>query len=230
MKTSWKLSPIILLFAAVLGMGQAAPGDSGDGDLKSVLARMNANAANFKSAQADFDLETYESVVQEKTVQKGRIYFRRDKHDVEAAFNLTSPAPKQVVFKDGKISIYEQNINQVTQRDVSKNKADVEAFLSLGFGARGDDLQRDYEVALAGWEPVNTVKTAKLELVPKNEKLRRTYNKIVLWIDPVQDVLLQQQFLEPSGNYRMTRYSNMKVNTKIPEEFFKLKTSGKPRK
>jgi len=230
MKSIWKLSPIMFLFAAVLGMAQAAPDTSGDGDLKSVLARMNANAANFKSAQADFDLETYESVVQEKTVQKGRIYFRRDKHEVEAAFNLTSPAPKQVVFKGGKISIYEQNINQVTERDVSKNKADVEAFLSLGFGARGDDLERDYEVALTGWEPVNAVKTARLELVPKNEKLRRTYNKIILWIDPAQDVLLQQKFLEPTGNYRMTRYSNMKVNSKIPDDFFKLKTSGKPRK
>jgi outer membrane lipoprotein-sorting protein len=230
MKSIWKLSPILFLFAAVLGMAQAAPDTSGDGDLKSVLARMNANAANFKSAQADFDLETYESVVQEKTVQKGRIYFRRDKHEVEAAFNLTSPAPKQVVFKGGKISIYEQNINQVTERDVSKNKADVEAFLSLGFGARGDDLERDYEVALSGWEPVNAVKTARLELVPKNEKLRRTYNKITLWIDPAQDVLLQQKFLEPSGNYRMTRYSNMKVNSKIPDDFFRLKTSGKPRK
>jgi outer membrane lipoprotein-sorting protein len=230
MKNSWKLSPVIFLFAAVLGMAQAAPDTSGDGDLKSVLARMNANAANFKNAQADFDLETYESVVQEKTVQKGRIYFRRDRHEVEAAFNLTSPTPKQVVFKDGKISIYEQNIDQVTQRDVSKNKADVEAFLSLGFGARGDDLQRDYEVALAGWEPINAVKTAKLELVPKNEKLRKTYDKIILWIDPVQDVLLQQQFLEPTKNYRLTRYTNMKVNGRLPDDAFKLKTSGKPRK
>ena len=52
----------------------------------------------------------------------------------------------------------------MTERDVSKNKSDVEAFLSLGFGARGDDLLRDYDVKMAGWETVDGVKTAKLEL------------------------------------------------------------------
>ena len=124
----------------------------------------------------------------------------------------SGPAPKQVVYKDGKVRIFEPKINQVTERDVSKNKSDVEAFLSLGFGARGDDLLRDYEVKMAGWELVDGVKTAKLELIAKNEKLRQTYNKIVLWVDPQQDVLLQQQFFEPSGDYRMAHYTNMKLN------------------
>jgi outer membrane lipoprotein-sorting protein len=234
MKSSLKFSPILLLLAAVLAMAQSAPSPgaqkpSGDGDLNSVLAKMNANAGKFKSAQADFTLETYESIVQEKTQQKGRIYFRRSKGEVEAAFNLTSPAPKQVVFKDGKLSMYEPNIDQETVRDVSKNKADVESFLSLGFGARGDDLVKDYDVTLVGWEPVNAIKTAKLELAPKKEKLRQTYNKIILWIDPDRDVLLQQQFLEPSGNYRLTRYTNMKLNDNISNDMFRLKTTGKTR-
>lgn len=231
MKSSLRL-PVIILLASVLAMAKQAPtpaahNPSGSGDLNSVLAQMNANAAKFKSAEADFELETYESVVQEKTVQKGRIYFRREKGEVQAAFNITSPAPKQVVFKDGMIRMYEPNINQVTERNVSQNKAAVEAFLSLGFGARGDDLQKAYDVTLAGWEAVDAVKTAKLELVPHNEKLRQTYSKIILWIDPERDVLLQQQFVEPSGNYRLTRYTNLKVNSRISNDAFRLKTTGK---
>lgn len=223
---------LALLLAAVPAVAQAAPASAaqrpaGDGDLNLVLAKMNANSGNFRSAQADFELETYESIVQEKTVQKGRIYFRRTKDEVEAAFDITSPARKQVLFKDGKLRMYEPNIDQLTERVVTKNKADVEAFLSLGFGARGDDLQKDYDVTFAGWEPVNTVKTAKLDLVPRKEKLRQTYNKIVLWIDPDRDVLLQQQFVEPSGNYRLTRYTNMKINSKISDDMFRLKTTKK---
>src|SRR4051794_26740303 len=108
MKSSLRLTLIIVLFAAVLAMAQTAPApsaqkSSGDGDRNSVLAKMTANAGDFKSAQADFDLETYESIVKEKTLQKGRIYFRRmGKGEVKAAFHIASPAPKQVVFKDGK--------------------------------------------------------------------------------------------------------------------------------
>ena len=190
---------------------------------------MNANAATFKSAQADVEFETYDAVVEEKTLQKGRIYFRRTGSGVEAALDLTSPVPKQVIYKDQKVSIYDKNIDQVTEYDVGKYKQQAEAFLSLGFGARGDDLKRSYDVTLAGWETIEGVKTAKLALVPRDEKTRNTYNKIMIWLDPERDILLQQQFFEPSGNYRLTRYRNMKLNAKIPDDVFRLKTTGHTR-
>jgi outer membrane lipoprotein-sorting protein len=225
---------LVVLFAAALAAQTAstpAPAPSpqktaAEGDLNSVLAKMNANAGKFKSAQADFEFETYQKVVDEKDVQKGQIYFRRNSKGVDAAFNITSPAPKQVVFKDGKLYMYEPKIDQLTERDVSKNKSDVEAFLSLGFGARGDDLKKSYDVTLSGWEPVEGVRTARLELVPKNEKLRQTYNKIILWIDPERDVLLQQKFIESSGDYRSAIYSNMKLNSRLPDNAFQVKTTG----
>jgi outer membrane lipoprotein-sorting protein len=222
---------VLLLFAAVVAVAQTAPAPTaqngaGEGELNSVLAKMNANAGNFKSAQADFEFETYQKVVDEKDLQKGHIYFRRSGKGVEAAFNITSPALKQVVFNGNEVVMCEPKIDQCTKRDVSRNKADVEAFLSLGFGARGDDLQKSYEVSLGGWEPVEGVRTARLELVPKNEKLRQTYSKIILWIDPEKDILLQQKFIEPSQDYRLTRYSNMKVNGRLPDDAFRLKTTG----
>ncbi|HET9840251.1 MAG TPA: outer membrane lipoprotein carrier protein LolA [Candidatus Angelobacter sp.] len=227
-----KLSLTTTLFlASALAMAQAkapaaAQNGPGSGDLKSVLAKMNLNAGTFKSAQADVEFETYESVVQEKTLQKGRIYFRKTNKGVEAAFDITSPAPKQVVFDGKDVTMCEPRIDQCTRRDVSKNKADVESFLSLGFGASGDELQKSYEVTLDGWEKVHGIQTARLELAPKNEKLRQTYSKIILWIEPEKDILLQQRFNESSGNYRLTRYANMKVNGRLPEDAFKLKTSS----
>jgi outer membrane lipoprotein-sorting protein len=206
---------------------QQAPSATPGNERDAVLARMNQTAAGFRSAQGDFEFETYQKLVDEKEQQKGRIYFRR-KSGVDAAFEIDGPAPKQVVYKDGKLRIYEKKINQVTERDVDKNKQDVEAFLSLGFGARGTDLLRDYDVKMAGWETVDGVKTAKLDLIPKNEKMRQTYEKIVLWIDPERDVLLRQQFFEPSGDYRLAHYTNMKLNENIAEDHFHLKTTGKP--
>ena len=92
---------------------------------------------------------------------------------MDAAFDIGGPAPKQVVYKDGKLRIFEKKINQVTERNVGKNKSDVEAFLSLGFGASGDELQRDYDVKMDGWETVDGVKTAKLDLTPKKPKCSR---------------------------------------------------------
>jgi len=196
------------------------------GDLATVLAKMNQSAANFKTAQGDFEFQSYQKLTDDTDMQKGHIYFQRKNKGVDAAFDIGGPAPKQVVYKDGKLQIFEKKINQVTERNVGKNKSDVEAFLSLGFGASCDELQRDYAVKMDGWETVDGVKTAKLDLTPKKEKVQQTYNKIILWIDPGRDVLLKQQFFEHSGDYRLAHYTSMKLNEKIQEDVFRLKTNG----
>lgn len=196
------------------------------GDLATVLAKMNQSSKGFKSAQGDFEFQSYQKLTNDKDTQKGRIYFRKTGKGVDAAFDIGGPAPKQVVYKDGILRIYEKKINQVTERNVGKNKSDVEAFLSLGFGASGNELQRDYFVKMDDWEMVDGIKTAKLDLTPNKEKVRQTYNKIILWIDPDRDVLLKQQFFELSGDYRVAHYTNMKLNEKIPDDVFRLKTNG----
>ncbi len=53
------------------------------------------------------------------------------------------------------------------------------------------------------------------------------FEKIYLWIDTDRGISLQQQFLEPSGDYRLSKYFNVKMNTNIPESTFKLQTTGK---
>ena len=205
---------------------ESKPSAAASGDLAAVLAKMNQSAAGFKTAQGDFEFQSYQKLTDDTDTQKGRIYFRRTKGGVDAAFDIGGPAPKQVVYKEGKLQIFEKKINQVTERNVGKNKSDVEAFLSLGFGASGDELQRDYGVKMDGWGTVDGVKTAKLDLTPKKEKVQQTYNRIVLWIDPARDVLLKQQFFEHSGDYRLAHYTNMKLNEKISDDAFHLKTNG----
>ena len=40
---------------------------------------------------------------------------------------------------------------------------------------------------------------------------------------------MQQQFFEPSGDYRLAKYSNIKLNAKITDDVFKLKTTPNTR-
>ena len=212
--------------AAPSQTAEAKPAAGANGDLATVLAKMNQSSKGFKSAQGEFEFQSYQKLTDDTDTQKGRIYFRKTGKGVDAAFDIAGPAPKQVVYKDGKLQIFEKKINQVTERQVGKNKSDVEAFLSLGFGASGDELQRDYAVKMDDWETVDGVKAAKLDLIPKKEKVLQTYNRIILWIDPERDVLLKQQFFEHSGDYRVAHYTSMKLNDKIQEDVFHLKTNG----
>jgi outer membrane lipoprotein-sorting protein len=196
-------------------------------NLEAVLNSMDQAAAGFHNAQADFVADQYQKVVDDHDIQKGTIYFRRQGDSVEMAADFSAPEKKYVLFSNGVVSYYQPNIDQVTQYSAGKNKADFESFLVLGFGGRGHDLAKSYDVHFGAMEQVQGVNAGKLELTPKSQKVLSMFNKITLWIDPARGVSVQQRFDEPSGDYRVTTYSNIQINKKISNDVFKLKTTGK---
>lgn len=214
-----------LLLAPMFGARQNPPA-SDSAELEAVLSEMDRAAATFRSAQADFQWDNYQKVVDETDKQTGQVYFRRNGTDVEAMFNIATPYAKQVLFKGRQLSLYDKKVNRVTEHK-TENKSDVEAFLGLGFGAHGHDLPKSYDVKMDGWETVDGTKVAKLELVSKSEKVRNMFSKFILWIDTRQDVPIKQQVLEPNGDYWISHYTGFKINSKISEDVFRLKTDSK---
>jgi outer membrane lipoprotein-sorting protein len=196
--------------------------------LEKVLTAMDQQAATFKNAQADFVWDQYTKVVDDHDIQEGTIYFRRQsKNDVQMAAEIRKPGAKQVLFADGKVRLYEPKIDQVTEYDAGKNKAEFESFLVLGFGGSGHDLQKSFDVKLNGTEQVQGVSAAKLVLTPKSQKVHNMFEQIILWIDPARGISVQQQFIDRDGNYRLAKYSNVKLNEKLGDDSFKLRTTAK---
>ena len=219
-----KKARIAALLACVLLAATFAVADPPD-KLEAVLARMDQTAATFKTAQADFVWDQYQKVVEETDTQSGTIYFRRSGSDLQMAADITKPDQKTVLFAKGDVSVYQPRIDQLTKYSAGKNKSDFESFLVLGFGGRGHDLAKTFDVKYLGDETVQGTATSKLELVPKTQKGRNIFAKIVLWIDNARGVSVQQQFFEPSGDYRLAKYTNIKLNDKINDDVFKLKTT-----
>ncbi|MGB8770893.1 MAG: outer membrane lipoprotein carrier protein LolA [Candidatus Korobacteraceae bacterium] len=197
--------------------------------LEATLNSMDQAAANFRTAQCDFVWDQYQKVVDEHDYQKGTMYFRRKDNDVQMAADITSPSQKYVLFTGSLVSVYQPSIDQVTEYNPGKNKADFESFLVLGFGGRGHDLEKSFDVNYAGMEQVQGVNAAKLELTPKSQRVKSMFQTITLWIDPARGVSVQQEFSEPSGDYRIAKYSHIEINHKVPGDVFKLKTTGHTR-
>jgi outer membrane lipoprotein-sorting protein len=124
--------------------------------------------------------------------------------------------------------MYQPKPDQVTVYDLGKNRVDFESYVVLGFGGSGQDLVKAFDVTYDGAKTVDGVATAELQLIPKSDKVRNNYNKILLWIDLEKGISAQQQFFSPQGDYRLTKYSKTQLNEKkIPDEVFKLKTTSK---
>ena len=193
--------------------------------LQSILTEMDNAAANFKSAQADLQWDQYSMAANETDTQTGQIYFRKKKNETEMAAHFDKPK-KIVVYVNGTLRLYEANLDQITEYAVGKDREEIESFLSIGFGGKGHDLLNSFQVSYDGSETIDNVKTEKLVLIPKTPKVKKLFDKIVLWIDPKRSVSLKQQFFEPSGDHRFAYYRNIGYGVKIPEDRFKLPSTA----
>jgi outer membrane lipoprotein-sorting protein len=198
-------------------------------DLKTVLARLDATAANFRSTTANFEFDsTQTDPVPNTDVQKGIVYYDRKNGAMRMGIHINEdngkPVPKVIVVAGGEFQLYEKLVNQVTR---SKKAGKYESYLQLGFGASGKDLEQKFNVKYAGEETVNGVKTDKLELVAKDSDMLKLFPKITIWIDPARGIGLKQFFDEGDGQSRTAVYSNIKLNQSLPSDAFTFKTDSK---
>jgi len=191
---------------------------------------MDKAAASFRTIEADFVWDQFTKVVEQTETQKGKIYFRRSGNEVQMKADVTGPAAedqKSVLFSDSKFQLYQPNLDQVTIHNTNKN-SEVESYLVVfGFGSRGHDLAKSYDVTYLASDKLGDVQTEKINLVPKSEKVRNNFDHIILWIDPSRGISVQQQLIALNGDYRLAKYSNIRLNQKISDNVFKLKTTGK---
>jgi outer membrane lipoprotein-sorting protein len=197
-------------------------------DLKSVLAKLDAAAANFHSTSADFEFDSIQTdPVPNKEVQKGTVYYERKGKDFQMAAHIEQengkPSPKIYTFSKGVFRLFEKLPNQVT---VYKNDK-LGGYLLLGFGASGKDLSDKWDITYGGEETIDGVKTDKLDLIPKDPAVRKNLLKVTVWMDTARGVSLKQVFDQGEGQSRVSVYFNFKFNQSLPSGVFTFKTDSK---
>jgi outer membrane lipoprotein-sorting protein len=217
----------LLFSASVLGSAaNTAFAQPKPGHLDEVLRQMDAASAKFKSAEANFRFDLFERVVKQTSSQSGDIYFVKDGAKIEMGAKFTSPAPKFIDYRDGLFRMFDPGPNHLTTI-TSKNQAQIETFLTLGFGGSGKDLARAWTISDLGMESLEGTETAKLDLVPKDPSVRNNITHIIIWVDTARDVSLKQEFFMSSEDTRTAYYNNIQLNQKIDQSKYAIKTNGK---
>jgi outer membrane lipoprotein-sorting protein len=223
---------LVLTVALTLAFATAAtllPAFAAD-DLAAVLGRLDASSKTFKSAQADILWDHVQTKpIEDKDTQAGTILVARDGSEMKLALHIKtdngSPALKDMVYAGGTGKMYTPSLNQVEVFKVGDNKAALDAFLTLGFGGSGQDLNKNWNVTQVGAEPVNGTSTVKLQLIPRDPNVAKSTPKVFLWIDMKQGVAVKQQRFDSDGSYLMFTYSNIHLNAKVPSGAFDIKTA-----
>ncbi len=223
---------IRIVFAAVAALGilccraaLAAPQD----DLKSVLDRLNTAAANFHSLSADVEFDDITTdPIYDKDVFKGVVYYDRKgtafRMGVHFNQHNTRPSTKAYTFVGGVLKLRESGSSQVTDYPQAGK---FESYVMLGFGASGTDLQAKWDIKLLGWETIDGVRTAELELVAKDPAVLKNLPKVTIWIDPDRAVSLKQVFTLSSSSSKTCFYSNFKLNQALPRDAFTFQAESR---
>jgi outer membrane lipoprotein-sorting protein len=231
MMTFRRIAACFVLFAGILGgSATSAFAQPKPGHLDEVLRQMDAASLKFKSAEADFRWDLYEKIVKQTTSQKGTIYFLKDGSKTEMGAKLTEPSERFLEYRDGLLRIFDPGTDHLTTVAAQKNQAQMESFLTLGFGASGKDLARTWTISDLGAESVDGVETVMLDLVPKDPAVRNMCTHIKIWVDAARGISLKQVFYMPSEDLKTSYFTNIRMNQKVNLKEYAINTDGKTTK
>jgi outer membrane lipoprotein-sorting protein len=231
MKHPIKLAGLLLALASA---SPALVAQANSPQLTFVLKQMDTASAKFQRATADFQWDYYEKIVHDTTTQKGFIYFERQGSSTNLGALIVDPAAqtrshivKVIQYEKGTLQMFDPGVDQITVLHEGANQAEIEGFLTLGFGGSGTDLAKAWNIKDLGPETLTDngqpVKVEKLDLEARDPEARKNFSHVTLWVDPVRGISLKQIFYTPTGNYRTATYSNIKLNGNVHKDQFAIK-------
>src|ERR1700733_12346221 len=200
----------------------AAAGDT----VQQILARMDKAASEFKAMTAQVTHVDHTDVLNEDTTESGTVTMKKvQPGEVLERVDFTVPDRKTITFEKRHVQEYLPKINTVQVFDLDKHGEQLDRFLMIGFGISGIELAKDWDVAVLGTENINGRSAIRLQLNPKAAEFRQYVQKIELWIPAEGDPYpLREKIFEPSRDYRLVTYSDLKINPPLAADALQLKT------
>jgi outer membrane lipoprotein-sorting protein len=192
-----------------------------------ILARMDLSAPKFHQMSADVKRTTFTAVLNESSVETGSVrMLRQPTGEIQGLVEFTSPDHKFYWFEKRKLRIYTPLINTIQEFDLGLHGAELDRFLSIGFGTSGKELATGYGVEVLA---DNTVPgTTRVKLTPKDADVQKYLTRIDLWITD-GDYPSQEKLYEPSGDYILVNYSDVRINPQLGADAFVLHTAPNPK-
>ncbi len=214
---------LLLLTALFVLPGTREFGAKDDEDIKlnSVLGKMESAGENFRDFTADFAWKKYTAVLEEfDTPEKGMFYYSRARDGTALIRQeVTSPGKRILTIKDGVVTIYQPKIKQAKIAHLGEDKDKVE-YMALGIGQSPSNLKRTFDISYLGTETLNGEPCAMLALEPKSAERAALYESTTIWINEQNGIPVQHKFLEPSGDYLLSSFFDVKLNSGVSNSKF----------
>jgi outer membrane lipoprotein carrier protein len=183
-----------------------------DGQRQLMREKIEASSAKMESLVCDFVQTKELSVLDEKMVSKGRLYYRNDRC---LRWEYLSPYLYTFVLNDRKILMQTEKSRNVV--DVSSGKLFREVVKIMMNSISGN-----------GWADSESFRAAyywgerewKITLVPLQKELKKMFSLVELTLNVKDYTVDQVKMDEPNGDFTLIRLSGKQFNPKIEDEKF----------
>ena len=214
-------------FLALIALVALAAPPAGNESLQALLARMDKAATGFKAMTAQVTYVTHTDVLNEDNTETGTAVMEKvQAGEVKGRVDFVSPDPHIVIFEKSRVQRYFPKIKTLEVWDLEKNGEQIDKFVMIGFGTSGAELAKDYDVTILGTESLKSQpgKYVHLRLLPKSPEAREYVKSMELWIPEQGDPYpTQEKILQPSGDYRLVTYSDLRINPPLKADALQLK-------
>ena len=203
------MRPILLICVAAASLTAAET-------LDQVRVRMDAAATAFQSLTAKVRKVTYTAVIKDTQSESGTFTLKKVKTgDLRVRMDISQPDTKSIALSRNKYELYLPKIATVQEFDLGKYRSLVDQFLLLGFGTPTRELLKSYDMKVLSAETLDGKATTRIELVPKSASVREHLKRVEMWIPLTDGNPIQQKFFQPSGDYFLSAYTDVKINPAI---------------
>ena len=191
--------------------------------LADILARMDRAAEEFRSLSANMKRIQFTAVLSESSEMEGVVRLRRAKGGTVGVVDFQQPEQRTVFINGKSVQVFYPKANTVEIYDASKYTSNIDQILLLGFGTSSAELMKSYDLKDGGPQKISGVDTTRIEMNPKSAELKKLIARIEMWIPGGQSNPIRVKFSEPSRNYELVDYSEIKTNPALPDSEFTLK-------
>lgn len=213
---SW---PLLLVSAATAPAQQA----------RDLLERLDSFARGFTGVRASVRMTTHTPPLDDRfdTVDTGLLTIRRVSPSKTLYMVEFSDPPKTLILRQNTVDIYHPKTNEYEELDLRKYRDLAQRMLTLAFGTSGKELARDYEIRDLRNDLVDGQNSTHVELAPKAADVKKYVERVELWIAQGSNCPVRQKLYLPSGEYKITEFSDVHVNPVIPAAVFDLPRGAK---
>ena len=210
-------------------------------EILTALDRLEKLGGTLKNLQADLTLEKIETIVSDKTIKEGKLYYQRKKDDIRFRLSFskthyvdeTVKDPEDFVFADGWLKHRQELVKQEDHYQSLRPGQSSSDLMHIGssplpipIGQKTEEILRNFKVSLIEPDEKSDpagAETVHLELVPKEgTELDLSYKRLEFWLAEPQGLPIRSRWENDSLDIFTADLKKTRINKGLSSRAFNL--------